>query len=155
MKYLIHTIAALTLLIISLPAFAGTSLKDTIQARDNEWAAAFNAGNVVALTALYEEDAVLLAPGGPPIHGNAAIGETFSSFFGVFQNLRAFTDEVRPAGDDYAIEIGHVEFDQADEDGTLFSVTLNYVVNWHKGEDGVWRLAIDIFNEQNREPKSE
>ena len=155
MKNIIHTIAAFVLLLMSTSAVAGESLKDTIQARNNVWAAAFNAGDVVALTALYEEDAVLLAPGGPPAHGNAAIGEAFSGLFGVLQNLKHFTVEVHPGGTNYLIEIGHGKYDQADEDGTLFSVTSNYVVNWHKGEDGVWRLAIAIFNEQNREPKSE
>lgn len=155
MKNLIHATAAIILLIMSAPVFAGEDLKSTIQAREDAWSSAFNAGDTAAVTAFYEEDAVLLAPGGPPVHGNTAIGERLSGLFGVLQNIKLNTDEVRPAGENYAVEFGHVEYDQADADGAIFSITGNYVVNWHKGEDGIWRYVSDIFNERHREPKSE
>lgn len=155
MKYLIHTVTALILLIMSSPAFAGASLKDTIQARNNEWSAAFNADDAAAIAALYEEDAVLLAPGGAPIHGRAAIGDALSGLFGVLQNLKLVTEEVRPAGDAHAIDIGRILYEVSAVDGTKTLFTGNYVVVWHRNGDGVWRLVSDIFNERHSEPIAE
>jgi uncharacterized protein (TIGR02246 family) len=154
-KYLIHAAIVLILLLISTPTFAGTSLKDTIQARDNEWSAAFNAGDAAAIAAFYEEDAVLLAPGGAPILGRAAIGDALSGLFGVLQNLKLVAEEVRPAGDAYAIDIGRILYEVSVADGTRISFTGNYVVVWHRDEDGVWRLVSDIFNERHSEPIAE
>ena len=155
MKYLIHTATVLILLLISTPTFAGTSLKDTIQARDTEWSAAFNGGDAAAIAALYEEDAVLLAPGGAPIHGRAAIGDALSGLFGVLQNLKLVTEEVRPAGDAHAIAIGRILYEVSALDGTKTLFTGNYVVVWHRDEDGVWRYVSDIFNERHSAPIAE
>ncbi len=155
MKYLIHTVTALILLIMFSPAFAGTSLKDTIQARNNEWSAAFNSADAAAIAALYEVDAVLLAPGGAPIHGRAAIGDALSGLFGVLQNLKLVTEEVRPAGDAHAIDIGRILYEVSAVDGTKTLFTGNYVVVWHRDEDGVWRYVSDIFNERHSAPIAE
>ena len=155
MKTCIRTFILVLLLGSAVPALAEEALKDAIQSRENEWSAAFNAGDAAAIAAFYEEDAVLLAPGGPPVHGNVAIGEALSGLFGVLQNLALVTEEVRPIGDDNAIEIGRLQYDVSGADGIMISFTGNYVVNWHKGEDGVWRYVSDIFNERHSEPRAE
>jgi uncharacterized protein (TIGR02246 family) len=155
MKICIRIFLAVILLGPIAPAFADEALKETIQIREVEWAAAFNAGDTAGVAALYEEDAVLLAPGGPPVHGNVEIAEVLSGLFGVLQNIRLVTEEVRPIGDDYAIEIGRVEYEVAGADGTSTFFTGNYVVNWHMAEDGVWRYVSDIFNERHSETIAE
>lgn len=139
-------VLAFTVSTLPFPAYAGDSLKDIIQARENVWAAAYNANDAAALGAIYEEDAVLIPPGMEPINGRTAIEETLVGFFPVLKDLKLETDNVRPMGDDFAVEVGRVSYKAVGEDGSLTQVTDDFVVVWHKGENGIWRYATDIFN---------
>src|SRR4029079_4922691 len=51
------------------------ALKQTIQAREKEWSAAFLAGNGTAIAALYTEDAQSIQPVGDSWTGRAAIAK--------------------------------------------------------------------------------
>ena len=146
MKRYFGFVAAALLLLASTQSLAGDPLKDALQARDNEWSAAFNAGDAAAVGALYEEEAVLVAPGMEPVQGRAAIEVVFGGFFGVLKDVQLVTDYVRPIGEGYAVEIGHSLFNEVQADGSTIPASDNYVVVWHKGEDGVWRLITDTFN---------
>jgi len=130
----------------SFAVCADDGLKAAIQARENEWAAAFNAGDAKAVSMIYGEDAVLLPPGSEPVHGREAIAATLANFFPVIDDLALVADEVRPLGDRHAVEIGHSEYMSVDADGSRTPAIDNYVVVWHKGDDGVWRYVSDIFN---------
>lgn len=44
-----------------------------IRAQTTDWEKAYNAGDAKAVAALYTEDALLLPPGAPGVHGRAAI----------------------------------------------------------------------------------
>ena len=63
---------------------SGSGLADTpaevlaLHAADDAWARAYNGGNVDAVTALYDEHAVLLPPGAPAAAGRAAIHAFFA-----------------------------------------------------------------------------
>lgn len=146
MKMFQSFVLAFTLLAFSAPALAGDSLKDIIQAREDVWSAAYNANDAAALGAIYEEDAVLIPPGSPPVHGRAAIEQALAGLFPILKDLKLTATDVRPIGDNYAIEIGEASYNAAGEDGSLTPVTDDYVVVWHKGEDGVWRYMNDMFN---------
>jgi ketosteroid isomerase-like protein len=76
---------ALLCLACSLAAFgidssAAESAKDVaaLQAADQSWEKAYNAGNVDAVASLYDEHAVLLPPGAPGANGRAAIRAFFA-----------------------------------------------------------------------------
>lgn len=127
-------------------AIADESLSATIQAREDAWAAAFNAANKGDLGAFYEESAVLIPPGSPPIRGRAAIVEFFATLFPRIEHLKLVTDEVRSVGPDYAVEIGHSEYTAIGEDGSRSPAVDNYQVVWHRGADGVWLYVTDMFN---------
>ena len=131
---------------LSLPALAGDSLKDIIQAREDAWSAAYNANDAAALGAIYVEDAVLVPPGMKPVHGRAAIEEALAGLFPALKDVKLVTDAVRPLGDNYAVELGRAEYKAVGEDGSMTPVTDDYVVVWHKGEDGVWYYVNDMFN---------
>ena len=158
MKKLISLVLAFTLIQFSTPAFARAafkeavsaeetmSLKDVIQAREVIWSAAYNANDAAALGAIYEADAVLVPPGAAPIHGRQAIEGALNGLFAVIQDLNLVTDSVQPMGDDYALEIGHADYMAVGAEGTLTPTTDDYVVVWHKGEDGVWYYMNDMFN---------
>ena len=57
-------------------------------------------------------------------------------------------DSVKAAGPNHAVEVGRATFNTMAEDGSPIAHIDNYVVAWHKGDDGVWRYTTDIFNEQ-------
>lgn len=125
---------------------ADDGLKAAIQARENEWAAAFNAGDAKAVSMIYGEDAVLVPPGSEPVRGREAIAAALANFFPIIDDLALVADEVRPLGDRHAVEIGHSEYMSIGTDGARTPAIDNYVVVWHKGDDGVWRYVSDIFN---------
>ncbi len=144
-KVLIATAFALVAL---APGWAMTdeSLRDMIQSREDEWSAAYNANSKDGLAAFYEEGAVLIPPGSPPINGPIAIAEFLSTLFPQLKNLKLVTDEVRSLGPDHAVEIGHSEYSAIGEDGSRSPGIDDYQVVWHRGDDGVWRYVTDMFN---------
>ena len=125
---------------------ADESLRDTIQSREDEWSAAYNANSKDGLGAFYEEGAVLIPPGSPPINGRTAIAEFLSTLFPQLKDLKLVTDEVRSLGPDHAVEIGHSEYSAIGEDGSRSPGIDDYQVVWHRGDDGVWRYITDMFN---------
>src|SRR5271165_7185258 len=60
----------------SLAAESATEMA-ALQAVDQNWVRAYNAGNADAVASLYDEQAVLLPPGGPGVSGRAAIKAFF------------------------------------------------------------------------------
>lgn len=127
-------------------ALADEVLRDTIQARQDEWSAAYNANSTDGLAAFYEEGAALIPPGSPPIKGSIAIAEFLSTLFPQLKNLKLVTDEVRSLGPDHAVEIGHTEYSAIAADGSSSPGADDYQVVWHRGDDGVWRYITDMFN---------
>jgi ketosteroid isomerase-like protein len=71
------TIVALA--VFSIESAAADSAKEmaALQAADQKWAKAYNAGNADAVASLYDEQAVLLPPGAPGVNGRAAIKAFF------------------------------------------------------------------------------
>ena len=127
-------------------SFAADALQQAIQAREDQWSAAFNAHDASGLAAIYGEDAVLLPPGSMPVKGRAETGKTLASLFPRIRDLKLVADEVRPLGADHAVEIGHSEYQAVGKGGKLSPAADNYVVVWHKATDGVWYYVSDIFN---------
>ena len=146
MKFLLLTTIATLLAYMPNQAEAGDSLHDAIQDREDEWSAAYNANDADRLGAIYEEDAVLIPPGSGPVNGRAAIAQTLQSLFPQLKNMKLVADDVRPLGANHAVEVGHSEYSAVAEDGSMTPGIDNYVVVWHKGDDGVWRYVTDIFN---------
>jgi uncharacterized protein (TIGR02246 family) len=77
------TIGLATLaLALPLPAQAQagpTDLRSQIAKMDQAWQTAYNAGDAAALTALYTQDAKVMAPGAEPASGSAAIKAFFAA----------------------------------------------------------------------------
>ena len=144
-KGLIATALALVVLAPG-QSMAGESLRDMIQSREDQWSAAYNANNKDRLGAFYEENAVLIPPGSPPVHGRTAIADFLSTLFPQIEDLKLVVDEVRPLGPDHAVEIGHSEYLAVGEDGSRSPTMDDYEVVWQKGDDGVWRYITDMFN---------
>lgn len=93
---------------------------------------------------VYTEDGTILPPGARRISGRADI-EAFWSSAADQLGLSAIslhTEQVAPMGLDMAYEIGT---------GTLQTsrgaTQAKYVVIWKRGDDGLWRWHVDIWNE--------
>jgi uncharacterized protein (TIGR02246 family) len=146
MKKVLIATALVLVVLAPVEAVADESLRDTIQSREDEWSAAYNANSKDGLGAFYEEDAVLIPPGSPPINGRTAIAEFLSTLFPQLKDMKLVTDEVRPLGPDHAVEIGHSEYTAIAEDGSRSQGIDDYQVVWHRGDDGIWRYITDMFN---------
>lgn len=125
------------------------ALKDTIQAREREWSAAFLAGNAAGIAALYTEGGASIQATGDWSPGRAGIIKDMQA---QFDTLTATTrediaEEVIPAGD-YALEIGHYSYTGTTKvKKAPVSAAGRYMVLWHKDADGIWRLHRDIGSE--------
>lgn len=130
------------------------ALKDTIQARDKEWSAAYLAGNAVGIANLYTEDAATLPPTGDWVRGREAIAKGMQAHFDtVTVTAREdIADEVIPAGD-HVVEIGHYSWQGTTKAGNKpVGAAGRYMVVWRKEADGAWRLLRDIGNEAPAKP---
>ncbi|HEV8364781.1 MAG TPA: SgcJ/EcaC family oxidoreductase [Gemmatimonadaceae bacterium] len=131
------------------PPVDAAAMKDSIQAREREWSAAFKAGDAAAVANLYSEDGATVQPAGDWYRGRAAITEgTKKQLDTVNVTAREdITEEVIPAGD-YVVEIGHYSMAGTTKKGNKpISTAGRYMVVWRKDADGVWRLYRDIGSE--------
>jgi uncharacterized protein (TIGR02246 family) len=122
------------------------ALLDTITARHAEWAAAYNEGRLEDVLAIYEEDAAFLPPDAPRLDGRAAIGQALTGFSAVLADVHIVPQQVRPLGDDHAMDFGMVDYTLKQPDGTRVPVRQKYQVIWRRGPDGMWRYLSDMFN---------
>ena len=71
------TMVAVAVFSVELRAADASKEMAALQAVDQDWVKAYNAGNADAVAALYDERAVLLPPGAPAVNGRAAIKAFF------------------------------------------------------------------------------
>jgi ketosteroid isomerase-like protein len=100
--------------------------------------AAFNAGDVAVLTALYEPDAVLVGDDGSVATGIAAIAEVWSGLIGLGGSIAMTTR--------HAVEVGDVAllsnvWQFALEGAVVASAITSEVAR--RQPDGSWRYVID------------
>jgi uncharacterized protein (TIGR02246 family) len=132
------------------PPMDAAAMKDTIEAREREWSAAFLTGDGAAVAALYTEDAASIPPTGDWHRGRAAIAQDLQPRFDsvTFATREDVTDEVIPLGPDYAFEVGHYNSSGTYKVGGKPSTSSGrYVVLWRKDADGIWRIHRDIGTE--------
>ncbi len=114
-----------------------------IRAGAEAWAAAWNAADAAALTALYAEDASIMAPGAEPAVGSAAIEAAFQAAMEASPGSQMAIEPVEVmVADGWAVEIG--TFVTNDAEGAHADHG-SYVAIWKK-VDGAWMLKRDIWN---------
>ncbi len=91
--------AAIALFSVESAAADAAKALAALQAVDQDWAKAYNAGNADAVASLYDEQAVLLPPGAPAVSGRAAIKAFFAKDTAESQKAGvAFTLGPKPTG---------------------------------------------------------
>lgn len=117
-----------------------------LQAVDQQWEQAFNAGDVNKVTSLYAADAVLLPPDATVAYGQKAIREFFTQFVadsrksGITLHLGAKPDG--GVSGDWGWCSG--TYTATDKSGKVVD-TGKYLSVPHK-ENGVWRYVRDTWN---------
>lgn len=136
-----HALLMASCLCLSVPAVAQD--KTTIQNLNDQFAKAFNAGDIASLASLYAEDAVILPPGAEMMKGRTAIQAFWKSAAEQLGDAKLTAVDVKPLGSNAAREIG--TFSLRTKGSQPQEITGKYVVVWEKaGSD--WKLATDIWN---------
>jgi len=107
-----------------------------------EFEAAFNAGDLEALTALYEPAAVLKV-GDAVAHGPAAIREAYRGFLARQPEIHVETLEVLETGEGLAMLHGRWREKWTGPDGTEFQTEGRNTEVVRRQPDGTWRFLID------------
>jgi ketosteroid isomerase-like protein len=104
--------------------------------------AAFNARDLDALLALYEEGAALTPQPGVAVVGHAAIREALGGFLGLNGPITMTTKTIIPAGD---LALLHAEWtlDGTGPDGNPVSLAARSSEVVRRQADGTWRYIID------------
>ena len=140
------TIVALAVFSIESSAVDSAKEMAALQAADQNWAKAYNAGNADAVAALYDEEAVLLPPGAPGVNGRPAIKAFFVKDTAESQKAGVtFTLGSKPAGGisgDMGWQSG--TYAVKDKAGKVVETGKYLSVSMKKG--GKWLYVRDTWN---------
>jgi uncharacterized protein (TIGR02246 family) len=128
-------------------ATAAADIQAIGKVRDS-FTAAFKAGDVAALTALYVSDGLTQPDNQPTGTGSAGIADSFKKFFDQF-NITAFTltPVKTEASGDLGYDIGTYTFTATMKPkGDTAKTEGRYVVVLRKGTDGTWKAIADMDN---------
>ena len=117
------------------------SAEEMLAETSDEWIAAFNAGDAVAIAEMMGEDGMLLPPNSEPVVGREAIAEFWQA--SIDTGITGSLDVTQIiAGEDLAVKIG--EYDLFDGEGEMVD-TGKWMEVWTRvGEE--WELQRDIWN---------
>jgi uncharacterized protein (TIGR02246 family) len=122
-------------------------LLTVIQQQNERYMDAYRAGDTAAITILHTADATVIAPNFGPAKGHDEIQAGLTHELEVGDSrliLQAL--EVTRVADDTAYEIAQYKIRTDLPDGGVIEDEGNSVVIWQLGQDGVWRLHVDIWN---------
>jgi ketosteroid isomerase-like protein len=126
------------------------SEKARLLRRDAEWAAAASEGRDVDLILSYwTDDAVVYAPGLPPLVGKSALREYVEGSMKIpgFRISWTTTDVTLSDDGTLAYMFSRNKVEMNAPDGTLVTTEGRAVTVWRREPDGEWRCAVDIWNE--------
>jgi ketosteroid isomerase-like protein len=115
-----------------------------ITARSAEWNAALNAKDIDAIVALYTDDARVLPPNRPMTVGTEGVRAEFGGMIDAGFSVVLTSIEASVSGaigtnvGSYVLTAGDAVVDNG-----------KYIETWARGDDGVWRIANDIYNSDN------
>lgn len=126
-------------------------LRTDIEKVNKTWMAAVKNQDAEAVAALYAEDAMLMAPNAPSIHGKNGAKDFFASAMSSgIKEVSLSTEEVHGDGD-FAIERGAYEMRV---DGNTVVDKGKYLVHW-KNIDGEWKFYRDMFSSDMPPPAAQ
>jgi uncharacterized protein (TIGR02246 family) len=133
-------------LLTAAPAADPAGIRQVIDRNNARLIETFVAGDAAAAAELFADDAVLMLPGVPQIHGKAAIEQALAGFFGAvrYRSIVANVQEVQFFGD-YALEMGTTVMTY-DVGGQTVTDNGKYLVAWQRQPGGEWKIHRDVSN---------
>jgi len=129
------------LAIVACTQSAPATDPSVITSRSAEWDAALNAKDIDALVALYTDDARIMSPNAEMGVGSDAVRKDFGGMIEAGLNVKLTSIDATVAGD-VGHNIGTYVLTAGDEQIDVGK----FVETWARGDDGVWRIANDIYN---------
>jgi uncharacterized protein (TIGR02246 family) len=138
---------------MAAPAAAAAPVEETVRQGTETWGAAYNAGDVETIVALYAPDALVMPPGAARARGHAAIrayltqavaqaqGSGVSLVMGAAQDVGVSGDLAWHSGD-YTV---------TDRKSGAAVDSGNYLEVWRRTGD-TWRIVRDIWNSARATP---
>ena len=129
------------------PAAVDTRAADesAIRAVDAAWTKAAESKDLAGVTAVYADNAVLMAPGAPIMSGKEAITKGWTGMAADKNFALSFgpTKVEVSKGGDLAYELGDYSLTLSDKKGKAQTSKGKYVVVWGKQADGSWKALVD------------
>jgi len=130
-------------------AVDAAAIEQTIQASADAYEQASMAGDTEALTSLYSDDAIVMAPGMPRAEGIDAVRTAYQQMYAAgaptTASIEPGTVFVSASGD-VAYEAGSYTFTGTGPDGSEFTDSGKYLAVWKPNATGEWKIAVDIWN---------
>ena len=128
------------------PAMDLAQVRQEIEAANVKFGEAARAGDAAALAMLYTADARILPPNSEMIQGREGIEAFWGGGFQMgITDIVLTTVDIMGIGD-MVCEIGKAVITIQPEGADAVEDMAKYLVVWKKGEDGMWRLHVDIWN---------
>lgn len=128
------------------PVMDLAQVRQAIEAANIKFGEAARSGDTAALVNLYTEDARLLPPNSEMIQGREGVEAYWAGGFQMgIKNIVLTTVEVMGIGD-MVCEIGKAQISIQPEGMDAMEDSAKYLVVWKKGDDGMWKLHVDIWN---------
>jgi uncharacterized protein (TIGR02246 family) len=128
------------------PVMDLAQVRQSIEEANVRFGEAARLGDATALAMLYTEDARILPPNSEMIQGREGIEAFWGGGFQMgIKDIVLTTVEVLGMGD-MVCEIGNAQVSIQPEGMDAIEDMAKYLVVWKKGEDGMWRLHVDIWN---------
>ena len=125
---------------------AADAVRAQIEQANARFTDAFNRGDAQALAAMYDADAVVLAPNAPPMRGRQNIEALWSGAKQQgFKTVNLVVNSVEVIGG-HAIELGSYTLVIQPPGQTETTDRGKYMVVWKRQPDGTWKLYRDMFN---------
>jgi ketosteroid isomerase-like protein len=124
--------------------------RERLLEQDAEWAAVASEGhNIGQILSYWTDDAVVFAPGFPPLIGKPAIREYVENGLRIpgFKITWKSTDATFSPDLKLAYLFGENAVTMNGPDGKPVTTKGRAVTIWRREPDGVWRCAVDIWNE--------
>ena len=139
-----HSAALLLLIIAPTAAFAQTD-EEAIAAQSKRFSQAYVDGDIETLLSIYTSDGVAIPGGRDYMRGRDALRKYWSMPEGVAILRHSATPVELIVDGDHAYDWGYYEGQSARNGEPLDPFRGMYTIIWNRGEDGVWRMAVDMW----------
>jgi len=122
------------------------TLEQQIKESAQQFADAYNRGDLNTIVELYDQDALILSPGCDIETGLDAIKNCYQEAINLgWKNFRQVSVEI-DSNDKLAYHIGQFTIDSPETDGSTQQAKGKYIDVYKLHDDGIWKIHVSAFN---------